>query len=155
MIEEIIAKAAGRWTLESSEIGGAVYKPPEASGLMILTEQGSFIHVVTPKFALSEISEWRLEGTKLVAAVNSLIYVNFPPGREGTITSAEPQPSEAQVSVEGNKISFEISSIGQFLLTPGLRWAIEENSVTVGMPGVFLDTWKRAEPGGLAAADRG
>jgi hypothetical protein len=144
-LEDFAKAMKGTWILESTEIIGTVYKPPEASGLMVFTDRYYVVHTATPVSAACETGEYQLVGTKVVGSINSSISVNFPPGTEGTITSTESQPFESEVSMVEDKFSFEPM--------PGFPWIIEKDKITVGVPNVLLDTWRRVEPGGFDSAE--
>lgn len=136
-LEEASAELSGTWVLESSEIGGEVYKPPKVSGLMVFAERGWAIHTVNPAIAAGEVGTSKVVGSKIVGSIDSRVWINLPPG-EGPQVSTEPMPYEAEVSIDGGKISFEP--------LPGQPWVIEGDKITIGTPGAFLDTWKRVKP---------
>jgi len=144
-LEDFAKAMKGTWVLESSEIAGTLYKPPEASGLMVFTDRYYVVHTATSVSAACETGEYQLVGTKVVGSINSSISVNFPPGTEGTLTSTESQPFESEVSMVEDKFSFEPM--------PGFPWIVEKDKITVGVPGVLLDTWRRVEPGGFGSAE--
>jgi hypothetical protein len=138
-VEETLMEVGGAWVLESSEIGGKVYTPPEASGLMVFTERYWVIHAANPVFAACEVGNSNLAGNKMTGSIDSYIWINFPPGTENPKVSADPVPYESEVSMAEGRISFEPM--------PGQIWTIEGDKITVGTPGMLFDVWKRLEPG--------